>query len=43
MDTDRQGALDEEAWGQELIMTTEDAQEGVRAFIERRETEFRGW
>ena len=29
--------------GVELVMTTEDAQEGVRAFIERRETEFRGW
>jgi 2-(1,2-epoxy-1,2-dihydrophenyl)acetyl-CoA isomerase len=43
MDQERQAALDEESWGQELVMTTEDAQEGVRAFIERRETEFRGW
>ena len=43
MDLDRESALAEEAWGQELVMTTEDAQEGVRAFIERRETTFRGW
>jgi 2-(1,2-epoxy-1,2-dihydrophenyl)acetyl-CoA isomerase len=43
MDLDRETALRDEAWGQELVMTTEDAQEGVRAFIERRETEFKGW
>jgi 2-(1,2-epoxy-1,2-dihydrophenyl)acetyl-CoA isomerase len=43
MDLDRETALHDEAWGQELVMTTEDAQEGVRAFIERRETEFKGW
>jgi 2-(1,2-epoxy-1,2-dihydrophenyl)acetyl-CoA isomerase len=43
MDVDRETALAEEAWGQELVMTTEDAQEGVRAFVERRETSFRGW
>jgi 2-(1,2-epoxy-1,2-dihydrophenyl)acetyl-CoA isomerase len=43
LDADRETALAEEAWAQELVMTTEDAQEGVRAFIERRETEFRGW
>jgi 2-(1,2-epoxy-1,2-dihydrophenyl)acetyl-CoA isomerase len=43
LDQDRQAALDDEAWGQELVMSTEDAQEGVRAFVERRETRFRGW
>jgi 2-(1,2-epoxy-1,2-dihydrophenyl)acetyl-CoA isomerase len=43
LDLDREAALAEEAWGQELVMTTEDAQEGVRAFIERRDPTFRGW
>lgn len=43
MDVDRETALSEEAWGQELVMTSEDAQEGVRAFVERRETSFKGW
>jgi 2-(1,2-epoxy-1,2-dihydrophenyl)acetyl-CoA isomerase len=43
MDVDRDTALAQEAWGQELVMTTEDAQEGVRAFVERRETRFKGW
>ena len=43
LDVDRDGALAEEAWGQELVMTTTDAQEGVRAFVERRDPEFRGW
>jgi 2-(1,2-epoxy-1,2-dihydrophenyl)acetyl-CoA isomerase len=43
MDVDRDTALNDEAWAQELVMTTQDAQEGVRAFIERRDTEFRGW
>ena len=43
LDVDRETALTEEAWAQELVMTTDDAQEGVRAFIERRDTEFRGW
>jgi 2-(1,2-epoxy-1,2-dihydrophenyl)acetyl-CoA isomerase len=43
LDVDREAALAEEAWGQELVMTTEDAQEGVRAFVERRDSEFRGW
>jgi 2-(1,2-epoxy-1,2-dihydrophenyl)acetyl-CoA isomerase len=42
-DLDRDSALAEEAWGQELVMTTTDAQEGVRAFVERRDPEFRGW
>lgn len=43
LDVDRDAALTEEAWGQELVMTTLDAQEGVRAFVERRDPEFRGW
>ena len=43
LDGDRDAALSEEAWGQELVMTTADAQEGVRAFVERRDPEFRGW
>jgi 2-(1,2-epoxy-1,2-dihydrophenyl)acetyl-CoA isomerase len=43
LDSDRTTALTDEAWGQELVMTSEDAQEGVRAFIERRETSFKGW
>jgi 2-(1,2-epoxy-1,2-dihydrophenyl)acetyl-CoA isomerase len=43
LDVDRGTALNDEAWGQELVMTTEDAQEGVRAFVERRETAFKGW
>jgi 2-(1,2-epoxy-1,2-dihydrophenyl)acetyl-CoA isomerase len=43
LDVDRDAALADEAWGQELVMTTDDAQEGVRAFIDRREPEFRGW
>jgi len=43
LDGDREAALNDEAWAQELVMTTEDAQEGVRAFVERREPTFRGW
>jgi len=43
LDQSRESALAEEASVQEAVMTTEDAQEGVRAFIERREPTFRGW
>jgi 2-(1,2-epoxy-1,2-dihydrophenyl)acetyl-CoA isomerase len=43
LDVDRDTALAEEAWAQELVMTTEDAQEGVQAFVERRDPTFRGW
>jgi 2-(1,2-epoxy-1,2-dihydrophenyl)acetyl-CoA isomerase len=43
LDADRETALTDEAWAQELVMTTDDAQEGVRAYIERRESQFRGW
>ena len=43
LDTDRETALNDEAWAQELVMTSHDAQEGVAAFVERREPKFTGW
>lgn len=43
LDLDREAALGEEAWAQEIVMTSEDAQEGIRAFVERRDPEFKGW
>ncbi|MEV6115076.1 enoyl-CoA hydratase-related protein [Streptomyces sp. NPDC052109] len=42
LDADRATAFAAEAWAQELNMTTEDAQEGLRAFTERATPEFRG-
>jgi 2-(1,2-epoxy-1,2-dihydrophenyl)acetyl-CoA isomerase len=43
LDSDRATAFLEEARAQELNMTTEDAQEGVRSFVERRDPTYRGW
>ena len=43
IDSNRQGAFEDEAWAQDLASTTEDFKEGVAAFIERREVQFRGW
>jgi 2-(1,2-epoxy-1,2-dihydrophenyl)acetyl-CoA isomerase len=43
LDVDRQTALSDEAWAQEAIMGTADAQEGVRAFVGRRQPVFHGW
>jgi 2-(1,2-epoxy-1,2-dihydrophenyl)acetyl-CoA isomerase len=42
LDSDRTTAFAAEAAAQELNMATADAQEGVRAFVERRPPEFRG-
>lgn len=43
LESDRATALHDEATGQELVQATEDAREGVRAFVERRRPNFRGW
>jgi 2-(1,2-epoxy-1,2-dihydrophenyl)acetyl-CoA isomerase len=43
LDSDRKGAFEDEAQAQELASRTEDFQEGVQAFIERREVQFKGW
>ena len=43
LDGDRGTSFVEEAWAQDMVMTTEDANEGVRAFVERRSPTFRGW
>jgi 2-(1,2-epoxy-1,2-dihydrophenyl)acetyl-CoA isomerase len=42
-ESSRHTALEEEAYAQELVQQTHDAQEGVAAFRERRDVNFRGW
>ncbi|MFJ5732398.1 enoyl-CoA hydratase/isomerase family protein [Streptomyces paradoxus] len=42
LDTDRAAAFAAEAAAQEINMTTADAREGVRSFVERRSAEFGG-
>ncbi|MFF7312725.1 enoyl-CoA hydratase-related protein [Streptomyces sp. NPDC008137] len=42
LDTDRATAFAAEAAAQEINMTTADAQEGVRSFVERRDALYRG-
>lgn len=43
LESDRAGAFAEEALAQELTMQTADAQEGIAAFVERRDPTYRGW
>jgi 2-(1,2-epoxy-1,2-dihydrophenyl)acetyl-CoA isomerase len=43
LETDRAGAFADEAVAQELTMHTVDAQEGIAAFVERRDPTYRGW
>jgi 2-(1,2-epoxy-1,2-dihydrophenyl)acetyl-CoA isomerase len=42
-DIDRATALAQEAWAQEMNLSTHDGQEGVKAFVEKRDPEFKGW
>lgn len=41
--SDRHTAFEDEAWAQELASRTDDFNEGVQAFVERREVSFKGW
>ena len=43
LDSNRLGAFEDEAWAQEMASYTQDFQEGVAAFKERREVQYRGW
>jgi 2-(1,2-epoxy-1,2-dihydrophenyl)acetyl-CoA isomerase len=43
LDVDRATAFQDEAMAQELVTSTEDAQEGIASFVERRPPAFRGW
>lgn len=42
-ESNRITAFEEEAVAVELLNRTDDSQEGVRSFVERRDPEFRGW
>jgi 2-(1,2-epoxy-1,2-dihydrophenyl)acetyl-CoA isomerase len=43
LDSDRAGAFYDESYAQELAMHTVDANEGVQAFVQRRDPTYRGW
>jgi 2-(1,2-epoxy-1,2-dihydrophenyl)acetyl-CoA isomerase len=43
LDSDRSTSFHDEAIAQDLNMTTADAQEGVAAFVERRDPDYKGW
>ena len=42
-ESDRGTAFADEATGQELVAASEDFSEGIRAFVERRAPDFKGW
>ncbi|MGH9136707.1 MAG: enoyl-CoA hydratase/isomerase family protein [Acidimicrobiales bacterium] len=42
-ESSRHAAFEEEAYAQELVAGTDDMAEGIKAFAERRDPEFRGW
>jgi 2-(1,2-epoxy-1,2-dihydrophenyl)acetyl-CoA isomerase len=43
LDSERGGAFYDESHAQELVLHTADADEGVKAFVERRDPSFQGW
>lgn len=43
LDSQRHGAFEDEAWAQEMASYTQDFNEGVAAFKERRDVRYRGW
>ena len=43
LESDRQTMYELEAMSQDIVMSGEDAQEGVKAFVERRDPEWKGW
>jgi 2-(1,2-epoxy-1,2-dihydrophenyl)acetyl-CoA isomerase len=43
LDSDRAGAFYDESYAQELAMHSVDANEGVAAFVERRDPTYKGW
>jgi 2-(1,2-epoxy-1,2-dihydrophenyl)acetyl-CoA isomerase len=43
MESDRAAAFAQEAMAVEINMSSADGQEGLRAFVERRTPDFRGW
>lgn len=42
-ESSRHAAFEEESYAQELVQATADAADGMRAFAERRDPDFRGW
>lgn len=43
LESSRQTAFEDEAWAQEMASYSQDFQEGVAAFKERRDVRYRGW
>ena len=43
LDSSRQQAFADEAWGQELVGTSQDQREGMLAFMERRDPQYKGY